>query len=213
VTRLLILKRLFFGLSDFRYHCAAFAGMFVGLIHFIALMFAVIMGTELLRVTLNEEDLDFPEVPPGFESFTSFKLKVESAENEPTCSVSSSISHQESVHVKSEPSHGGAGKISRSLRRRSGINYGRFSICSDEDSDSEQLCQVVLSLLMGRSLDNHHDVVDCKCSFGSNHFFIYLCRSFQQSLLCQKGLFVGVLNVRTAKRSDFQVVSGPSHLL
>jgi len=154
VTCLVLLKRLFFGLIDFHYHCKAFVGIFAGLMHFIVVIFAVIMGTELLRVTLNEEDLDFPEVPPGFESFTSFKLKVESIE-EPSCSVSSSISHQESVHVKPEPSHGGAGKISRSLRRRSGINYGRFSQCSDEDSDSEQLCQVVLSVLMGAFLDNH----------------------------------------------------------
>lgn len=99
------------------------------------------MGTELVQTCLKEEDLDFPAVPPGFESFTSFKLKkVENAANEPSCSVSSNKSQQESAHVKAELEHGGARKTSRSLRRRSGINYGKFSQCSDEESDSEQLC-------------------------------------------------------------------------
>lgn len=100
------------------------------------------MGTEFLRACMKEEDLDFPAVPPGFESFTSFKLKkAENADSEPCCSVSSNLSRQETVNVKSEPELDGGGKISRSLRRRPAIKYGRYSQCSDEESDCEQLDQ------------------------------------------------------------------------
>ncbi|KAK9732902.1 hypothetical protein RND81_04G031100 [Saponaria officinalis] len=100
------------------------------------------MGTELFRACLKEEDLDFPAVPPGFETFSSSKLKkVEKADDEPCCSVSSNLSQQESVNVKRETEHGGVGKISRSLRRRPSMNHGRYSQCSDEESDSEQLDQ------------------------------------------------------------------------
>ncbi|KAL2942708.1 putative lysine-specific demethylase JMJ16 [Bienertia sinuspersici] len=97
------------------------------------------MGTELLRACLKEEDLDFPAVPPGFESFTSFKLnKVENADSEPCCSVSSNLSREEPVQVKLEPGHSGGGKISRSLRHKPSVNYGRYNQCSDEESDCEQ---------------------------------------------------------------------------
>ncbi|XP_074263741.1 putative lysine-specific demethylase JMJ16 [Silene latifolia] len=92
------------------------------------------MGTELLRACVNEEDLDFPAVPPGFESFTSFKLKkVENADSEPCCSVSSNLSQQESVNVKLEPGHDAAGNLLKTLRRRPSMDQ-----CSDEESDSEQ---------------------------------------------------------------------------
>lgn len=100
------------------------------------------MGTEFLRACVKEEDLDFLAVPPGFESFSSFKLKkVENADSEPCCSVSSNLSRQEPSPVKSEAGLGGGGKISRSLRRKPSINYGRYNQCSDEESDCEQLDQ------------------------------------------------------------------------
>ena len=117
---------------------------------------AAIMGTELLRACLNEEDLDFPAVPPGFESFTSFKVKVENADSEPCCSVSSNPSRQEPVHVKLEHGIGGGGKISRSLRRRPSNSYGRYNQCSDEESDCEQLDQVAnFALCICCFVDNH----------------------------------------------------------
>ncbi|KAK9740017.1 hypothetical protein RND81_03G004800 [Saponaria officinalis] len=95
------------------------------------------MGTELITACLKEDELDFPAVPPGFESFTSFKLKkVEFADSEPCCSVSSNLSQQESVNVKLEPGHGGVGNKVGSLRRRSSTDQ-----CSDEESDSERLDQ------------------------------------------------------------------------
>ncbi|KAL9235163.1 hypothetical protein vseg_009950 [Gypsophila vaccaria] len=100
------------------------------------------MGTELFRACLKDEDLEFPALPPGFESFTSSKLKkVEKADDEPCCSVSSNLSQQESVNVKRETGHGGVGTISRPLRRRASMNHGRQSQCSDEESESEQLDQ------------------------------------------------------------------------
>ncbi|XP_021738049.1 lysine-specific demethylase JMJ18-like [Chenopodium quinoa] len=100
------------------------------------------MGTELLRACLKEEDLDFLAVPPGFESFTSFKSKtLENTDSEPCCSVSSNLSRQEPVDVKSEAGYGGGGKITRSLRRRPSMNYGRYNQCSDEESDCEKLDQ------------------------------------------------------------------------
>ncbi|KAL9238154.1 hypothetical protein vseg_012620 [Gypsophila vaccaria] len=86
------------------------------------------MGTELLTACLKDDDLDFPAVPPGFESFTSFKLKnLEFPDTEPCCSVSSNLSLQDSATLPNKFS---------SLRRRSSSLH-----CSDEESDSERLDQ------------------------------------------------------------------------
>ncbi|GAB4836091.1 hypothetical protein Ancab_001008 [Ancistrocladus abbreviatus] len=101
------------------------------------------MGTELLRACVKEEDIDFPAVPPGFESFSSFKLKrVANEENEISCSVPPNLS-EKSVHVQTETDPDDTGKIARSLRRRPWINYGQFDNSSDDECDSELLPQKV----------------------------------------------------------------------
>ncbi|KAL8166447.1 hypothetical protein V2J09_007946 [Rumex salicifolius] len=99
------------------------------------------MGTELLSNRIKDEEMDFPAVPPGFESFTSFKLiKVEKTEREASCSPCLS---QQSVDIKIEPDHEDARLIAKSLRCRPWINYGQFNNKSDEERDSEQLDQSI----------------------------------------------------------------------
>ncbi|GMG99575.1 hypothetical protein Nepgr_001415 [Nepenthes gracilis] len=96
-----------------------------------------IMGIELATTCVKEEDIDFPAVPPGFESFTSFKLKrVENNENEISYTVHPNLS-EKSMNMKIESARDDSGKISSSLRRRPWINYGRFDNSSDDESDSE----------------------------------------------------------------------------
>ncbi|KAJ6379995.1 hypothetical protein OIU76_016617 [Salix suchowensis] len=54
-----------------------------------------IMGTELIRVHVKEENDDIPSVPPGFESFAAFNLqRVQDGEkqesNATSCSATAS---------------------------------------------------------------------------------------------------------------------------
>ncbi|WKA03345.1 hypothetical protein VitviT2T_021460 [Vitis vinifera] len=97
------------------------------------------MGTELIRACVKEENLD---VPPGFESLTSFTLKrVEDNEITTPCLASTSGSESQSIKMETEFDISDAANISRSLRRRPWINYGQFDNSSDDESDSEHLNQ------------------------------------------------------------------------
>ncbi|GAB2277626.1 hypothetical protein Dimus_012334 [Dionaea muscipula] len=99
-------------------------------------MQAANMGTELIISRLKEEDIDFPPVPPGFEGFSSFKLRrTENNNSAIGYSVPPNISEKLEC-LKSESDLDNAGKISRSLRRRPWINYGQFDNNSDDESDS-----------------------------------------------------------------------------
>ena len=108
------------------------------------------MGTELMRICVKEDNDDFPSVPPGFESYTSFSLKkVENNEkqddkNMTSCSASTSASESPSTQVENDVQGGDTRKVPRSLRRRPWINYGQYENISDEDPDCEQLDQVSL---------------------------------------------------------------------
>lgn len=104
------------------------------------------MGTELIRACVKEENLD---VPPGFESLTSFTLKrVEDNEIETPSLASTSGSESRSIKMETEFDSSDAANISRSLRRRPWINYGQFYNSSDEESDSEHLNQVSVSFII-----------------------------------------------------------------
>jgi len=111
------------------------------------------MGTELMRICVKEDNDDFPSVPPGFESYTSFSLKrVENNEkqddkNMTTCSASTSASESPSIQVENDVQVRETAKVPRSLRRRPWINYGQYENHSDEDSDCERLDQVRLILI------------------------------------------------------------------
>lgn len=98
------------------------------------------MGTELVRACIKEEDIDFPAVPPGFESYTTYKLKVENTEGEINYSVLPNLSEQQEAHIKLEPDHDDSKKISRALRRRPLIKHGQCSNSYD-DPDCEKLDQ------------------------------------------------------------------------
>jgi hypothetical protein len=115
----------------------------------IAFCMRSLMGTELMRICVKEDNDDFPSVPPGFESYTSFALKrVEENEkhsDKNLTSTSTSASESQSTQV------GNAGvqisdtaKVSRSLRRRPWINHGQCENGSEEDCDCERHDQVSL---------------------------------------------------------------------
>lgn len=90
------------------------------------------MGTELIRHRVKEESIDIPSIPPGFESFTAFSVKTENDSRLASgSSVSTSTPALQTAKKELEDE-----KLKRSLRRRSGINYGRFDCSSEEDSDS-----------------------------------------------------------------------------
>lgn len=109
------------------------------------------MGTELMRICVKEDNDDFPPVPPGFESYTSFSLeRVEDNEkqnDENLTSCSTSASESQSTQVKNDVQFHDTAKVPRSLRRRPWINYGQYENILEEDSDCERLDQVSLMLV------------------------------------------------------------------
>lgn len=103
------------------------------------------MGTELIRVRVKEENDDIPSVPPGFESFAAFNLnRVQDGEkqesNVTTCSATTSASESQSVKMDTEFED--EAKVTRSLRRRPWIKFEHLDSCSEDESDSVKLNQV-----------------------------------------------------------------------
>lgn len=100
-----------------------------------------------MRVCIKEDNDEFPPVPPGFESFTSFTLKrVEEDENQASqnmvgCSASPSATESESLQMEPSIDVNNVAKITRSLRRKPGINYGKYD-CSSEDELDERINHV-----------------------------------------------------------------------
>lgn len=105
------------------------------------------MGTELLRACIKDESDEYPSVPPGFESITSFTLKgsqgSENQNREDTVSFSASTNAVESNSAQRETQvdSGDTARPKRCLRRRRWINYGRYDNSSEDESDAERLDQ------------------------------------------------------------------------
>ncbi|XP_044477910.1 putative lysine-specific demethylase JMJ16 isoform X2 [Mangifera indica] len=101
------------------------------------------MGTELVRISVKEEN---DEVPPGFESYAVFTLKrVQDTEKhdsdiKSSCSASASASESQQIQVETDVGDSDGVKT-RSLRRRPWINYGQFGHSSDDESDYRKLGQ------------------------------------------------------------------------
>ncbi|XVE62732.1 hypothetical protein DITRI_Ditri06bG0142900 [Diplodiscus trichospermus] len=109
---------------------------------------AVQMGTELMRVCVKEENDDIPSVPPGFESYASFTFKRGTQDTQKhesdtimCCSASASNSDASPVQKETEVVNNDGTKITRSLRRRPWINYGRYDNNSDDETDCGKLDQ------------------------------------------------------------------------
>lgn len=100
-----------------------------------------------MRACIKDENDDFPSVPPGFESFTSFTLKKVQDSEKPnkgnTISSSALTNDSESKPVKmeTEVDISDTAKTKRSLRRKPLINYGRYENSSGDESDAERLDQ------------------------------------------------------------------------
>lgn len=114
----------------------------------IAFCMTSLMGTELMRICVKEDNDDFPSVPPGFESYTSFSLKrVEENEKHNDTNLTSSstsASESQSNQIGNGVQFADTSKVSRSLRRRPWINHGQCENGLEEDSDCERHDQVSL---------------------------------------------------------------------
>ncbi|KAD4583991.1 hypothetical protein E3N88_21592 [Mikania micrantha] len=92
------------------------------------------MGTQVINHQVKEETLDFPSIPPGFESCTDFKMKDN--RNTSTSSVTTidpapETAKPDVVHVYDQDQ-----KLRRSSRRRSEITHKRFDCSSGDESNS-----------------------------------------------------------------------------
>lgn len=105
------------------------------------------MGTELIRVCVEEDSDDFPSVPPGFESYISFsREKVhnhEKQDNHVPVSLPTSVSESQSVKMETEAEVADVAKVTRSLRRKPCINYRQYDYCYDDVIVTECLDQVL----------------------------------------------------------------------
>ncbi|XWS42575.1 hypothetical protein CRYUN_Cryun16bG0026100 [Craigia yunnanensis] len=106
------------------------------------------MGTELMRICVKEENDDILSVPPGFESYASFTLKRGAQDTEKhesdtimCCSASASNSDCSPVQKENELGNSESTKITRSLRHRPWINYGRYDNNSEDEPDCAKLDQ------------------------------------------------------------------------
>ncbi|XP_021810978.1 putative lysine-specific demethylase JMJ16 [Prunus avium] len=103
------------------------------------------MGTELMRVCIKEDNDEFPSVPPGFESFTSFSLKrvneseKQDSENRISCSETVGASESQSVQMETNIATDEVAK--RSLRRRPWINHRQHDNKPEDEFNSELLEQ------------------------------------------------------------------------
>ncbi|KAM3338737.1 lysine-specific demethylase JMJ18 [Capsicum galapagoense] len=108
------------------------------------------MGTELVRHCMKEEDMDISAIPPGFESLAPFTLKkVEN--NRLMINQSSPVSESKSHRSQEETNIEGNedGKKMKSLRRKPGVNYGKYEKSSEDESGSDQNSSVRPSLPKG----------------------------------------------------------------
>ncbi|XP_023537501.1 putative lysine-specific demethylase JMJ16 [Cucurbita pepo subsp. pepo] len=100
------------------------------------------MGTELIRVSVEEDSDDFPSVPPGFESYISFPLgKVHNHEKAHVPVSLPTISESQPVKVETEVEIADVPKVTRALRRKPCINYRQFEYCSDDKLDTKRVDQ------------------------------------------------------------------------
>ena len=96
-----------------------------------------------MRVCVKEDNDEFPPVPPGFESFTSFTLKrVNESEKQDSCSATSGASESQSLQMDTGIDVSDVAKITRPNRRKPWINYGKYDYSSEDELDSERLNQV-----------------------------------------------------------------------
>ncbi|KAK8638049.1 hypothetical protein V6N13_136492 [Hibiscus sabdariffa] len=114
----------------------------------VSFSFQVRMGLELIGVCDKEETIDIPSVPPGFESHVSFTLKSGALEmkkresaNVICCSASASTFDASQVQKETELVNDESTKITRSMRRRPWINYGRCENGSEDKADHGGLGQ------------------------------------------------------------------------
>ncbi|KAI7733217.1 hypothetical protein M8C21_006181, partial [Ambrosia artemisiifolia] len=92
------------------------------------------MGTQLINHQVKEETNVFPSIPPGFESFTAFRIndnRITSTSSVTTSVPAPKTAKQELVHMCSQDQ-----QLRRSRRRRSEITHNRFDCTSGDESDS-----------------------------------------------------------------------------
>lgn len=114
------------------------------LFHGCSCLFRELMGTELVRACVKEENMEIPAIPPGFESLTPFSLKkVEGKAMKTNYSTPVTCSGMRTTQTVTESQCNADSKILKSLRRRHCINYGQPDNSSGDESDSEQVFLLV----------------------------------------------------------------------
>jgi hypothetical protein len=139
------------------------------------------MGTELMRACVKDENDEFPSVPPGFESITSFTLmrlqdsEKQDRENTVSCSASTNASESNSVQMETEVDFSDTAKAKRCLRRRRSVNYGRYDNSSGDDSDAERLDQVNFLLFITNNFVFLEALIFFSCSvFSVRVLYLYI---------------------------------------
>ncbi|KAM0001779.1 putative chromatin remodeling & transcription regulator FYR family [Helianthus debilis subsp. tardiflorus] len=93
------------------------------------------MGIQLINHQVKEETVDFSSIPPGFESFTAFRINdnsITTTSSATTSGLAPQTAKPELVHM-----YGQDQTIRRSRRRRSEITHNRFDCSSGDECDSD----------------------------------------------------------------------------
>lgn len=110
--------------------------------------------------------MEISSIPPGFESLVPFTLKrVEDNKISSYC-ASADTSGTQTVQIETEFESSDDLKFMKSLRRRPWINYSQFDNNSGNESDSEQVDQVLCNFFFLSFF--------CSCTFVID-FYSYIC--------------------------------------
>lgn len=141
-----------------------------------------------MRACIKDENDEFPSVPPGFESITSFTLTTlqdsekREMESMVSCSASTNASESNSVQMETEVDFSDTAKAKRCLRRRRSINYGRYDNSSGDDSDAERPDQVNFLLVI---TNNYVFLVALNYIFFFSVRVLYLCITYMSFIVAE----------------------------
>ncbi|XP_051121315.1 putative lysine-specific demethylase JMJ16 [Andrographis paniculata] len=95
------------------------------------------MGTQLAGFCVEDENMEMPSIPPGFESLAPFTLKRADSNQVNDYLGTANASEEQSVHLESDYGLSDSLQKSKPLRRRPWVKY-QFDSSSGDESDSEQ---------------------------------------------------------------------------
>lgn len=102
------------------------------------------MGTELVG-PLEDDNMESPLIPPGFESLAPFILNRTEANQISNFSRSASAPEAQSIRLETNYDSNDNLRTSKSVRRRTWVKYNQFDSSSGDESESNQVL-VLLNL-------------------------------------------------------------------